>query len=472
MMAGAASGPGSASVSASAAPASRRRVSYFYDNDVGNFYYGSNHPMKPQRIRMTHSLVVGYGLYRKMEVYRPALTLPDDMAEFHARDYVDFLARVTPENHTQFPRDLERFNLDAECPVFEGLFRFCQISCGGSVGGAFKLNRGAADIAINWAGGLHHAKKSEASGFCYVNDIVLAILELLRYHVRVLYIDIDVHHGDGVEEAFYTTDRVMTVSFHRYGNFFPGSGSLTDIGAGRGRGYSLNVPLQDGIDDAMYKDLFKSVMTQVMERFRPGAVVLQCGADSLAGDRLGGFNLTLDGHGFAVDLMRRFNVPLLVLGGGGYTVRNVARCWTNETALLLDTKLDEALPVDEFYAYYGPDFALRVPPTTDDNQNTPKQMERIKSFITETLRDLPPAPSAAFINVPRDVELEPEEPRPDERISQAERDKMVDDPREFYADERDQDGDDDSGARPAGAGAGAGSGAAAAAASKMQDEPK
>ena len=91
---------------------------------------------------------------------------------------------------------------------------------------AVKLNKQAADIAINWAGGLHHAKKSEASGFCYVNDIVLAILELLKYHQRVLYIDIDIHHGDGVEEAFYTTDRVMTASFHKYGEYFPGTGDL------------------------------------------------------------------------------------------------------------------------------------------------------------------------------------------------------------------------------------------------------
>jgi len=92
--------------------------------------------------------------------------------------------------------------------------------------GAARLSRDKCDIAVNWAGGLHHAKKSEASGFCYVNDIVLGILELLRYHSRVLYIDIDVHHGDGVEEAFYTTDRVMTVSFHKYGEYFPGTGEL------------------------------------------------------------------------------------------------------------------------------------------------------------------------------------------------------------------------------------------------------
>jgi histone deacetylase 1/2 len=121
------------------------------------------------------------------------------------------------------------------------------------------LNRGLCDIAINWAGGLHHAKKSEASGFCYVNDIVLGILELLRYYARVLYIDIDVHHGDGVEEAFYTTDRVMTVSFHKYGEFFPGTGELKDVGVQKGKYYSVNVPLRDGIDDESYQTTFEPV---------------------------------------------------------------------------------------------------------------------------------------------------------------------------------------------------------------------
>lgn len=106
------------------------------------------------------------------------------------------------------------------------MYQFCQLSAGGSLGGAIRLNHGEADIAVNWTGGLHHAKKSEASGFCYVNDIVLAILELLKYHQRVLYIDIDIHHGDGVEEAFYTTDRVFTVSFHKFGDYFPGTGDI------------------------------------------------------------------------------------------------------------------------------------------------------------------------------------------------------------------------------------------------------
>lgn len=130
---------------------------------------------------------------------------------------------------------------------------------------AQRLANGTSDIAINWAGGLHHAKKREASGFCYINDIVLAILELLRSVPRVLYIDIDCHHGDGVEEAFYTTDRVMTCSFHKFGEYFPGTGTLEDRGRGKGKGYAVNVPLKDGITDESFKSVFEPVSLVVIE---------------------------------------------------------------------------------------------------------------------------------------------------------------------------------------------------------------
>jgi histone deacetylase 1/2 len=128
-----------------------------------------------------------------------------------------------------------------------------------TVGAAERIASGAADIAVHWAGGLHHAKKREASGFCYVNDIVLGILELLRSYPRVLYIDIDCHHGDGVEEAFYTTDRVMTCSFHKFGEYFPGTGTQEDKGRGKGKGYAVNVPLKDGITDQAFKSVFEPV---------------------------------------------------------------------------------------------------------------------------------------------------------------------------------------------------------------------
>jgi histone deacetylase 3 len=216
-----------------------------------------------------------------------------------------------------------------------------------------------ADIAINWSGGLHHAKKFQASGFCYVNDIVVAILELLKNYPRVLYIDIDIHHGDGVQEAFYMTDRVMTVSFHKYGNgFFPGSGSMFDIGAEAGRQYSVNVPLREGIDDMSYETVFNPIMEKVMEFYRPSVVVLQCGADSLSGDRLGTFNLSTRGHGKCVEFIKKFNLPLMVLGGGGYTLRNVARLWTYETSILCEVELPNDLPYQEYLEFFEPNFEL------------------------------------------------------------------------------------------------------------------
>jgi len=291
-----------------------------------------------------------------------------------------------------YVRQLQRFNVGEDCPVFDGLFEFCQIYTSGSIGGAIRLNEGLADIAINWAGGLHHAKKSEASGFCYVNDCVLAILELLKSHQRVLYIDIDIHHGDGVEEAFYTTNRVMTCSFHKFGEYFPGTGAVDDKGYGRGENYAINVPLHDGMDDESYRTVFRPVIAKIMEKFQPGAVVLQCGADSLSGDRLGCFKLSIRGHAECVAYVKSFNVPTLVLGGGGYTLRNVPRCWTYETSVLLDTPIKDALPYNDYFEYYGPEYRLHLPVSNMENLNSPAYLEDVKLQVLKILDQVEIAP--------------------------------------------------------------------------------
>ena len=361
------------------------------------------------------------------------------MTQFHTDEYVDFLKKVTPDNMDAFQKEQGRFNVGDDCPVFDGLFEFCGISAGGSMEGAARLNRGKCDVAVNWAGGLHHAKKSEASGFCYINgqsqpqlqirlylqlsaDIVLGILELLRYKQRVLYIDIDVHHGDGVEEAFYTTDRVMTVSFHKYGEYFPGTGELRDIGVGQGKHYAVNFPLRDGIDDRSYKGIFEPVIKSVMEYYRPEAVVLQCGGDSLSGDRLGCFNLSMQGHANCVNFVKSFNLPVLVLGGGGYTMRNVARTWAYETGLLVGQTMGPELPFNDYYEvsalivvintydaytspqYYAPDYELAVRPSNMDNANSPEYLEKIRIQVIENLKRTTFAPSVQMTDVPRDPE--------------------------------------------------------------------
>ena len=428
-------------------PPSKDRICYFYDQDVGTSYYGNNHPMKPHRLAMTHHLVLSYDLHRKMEVYRPRRSYPVEMTQYHAEDYVEFLSRITPDTASEHMQSMQRFNLGEACPIFDGLFDFCKLYTGGSIDGAVRLNHGMSDIAINWSGGLHHAKKAEASGFCYINDLVLAILELLKHHARVVYIDIDIHHGDGVEEAFYMTDRVMCVSFHKYGDlFFPGTGGLNDIGKNQGKYYSVNVPLRDGIHDDGFQDIFQTVMSKVMETYRPGAIVLQCGADSLAADRLGCFNLSLDGHADCVKFMKKFGVPLLVTGGGGYTKSNVSRCWTNETAVLLDRKLPKDIPEHDFYyEYYADqDYKLKVEPTNYiENLNNKTYMHEVKKEVLENLRAIEHAPGVAMHEVPPDSmipEFDEDDLNYDERYGgQFGLDKIVDRDDEYYDGDKDQD---------------------------------
>ncbi|KAJ5439301.1 Histone deacetylase RPD3 [Penicillium daleae] len=406
--------------------ANNKKVAYFYDSDVGNYAYVSGHPMKPHRIRMTHSLVMNYGLYKKMEIYRAKPASKYEMTQFHTDEYIDFLSKVTPDNMDQFSKEQSRYNVGDDCPVFDGLFEFCGISAGGSMEGAARLNRGKCDVAVNWAGGLHHAKKSEASGFCYVNDIVLGILELLRFKQRVLYVDIDVHHGDGVEEAFYTTDRVMTVSFHKYGEYFPGTGELRDIGVGSGKYYAVNFPLRDGINDASYKSIFEPVIKSVMEWYRPEAVVLQCGGDSLSGDRLGCFNLSMRGHANCVNFIKSFDLPTLILGGGGYTMRNVARTWAYETGILVGENLESELPYNDYYEYFAPDYELDVRPSNMDNANTKDYLDKIRNQVVENLKRTAFAPSVQMTDVPRNPILDGMDDEADDVLDDLDEDENKD----------------------------------------------
>ena len=363
--------------------------------------------MKPHRVRMTHNLVVNYDLYRKMEIFRPRLCSASAMTRFHSDDYISFLRVITPDNMQDYTRQLQRFNVGEDCPVFDGIFEFCQLYTSGSLGGAARLNEQTSDIVINWAGGLHHAKKAEASGFCYVNDCVLAILELLKTHERVLYIDIDIHHGDGVEEAFYATNRVMTCSFHKFGEYFPGTGDVKDVGYSDGMNYAINFPLNDGMDDNAYRSVFRPVIGKIMERFQPGAVVLQCGADSLSGDRLGCFNLSVKGHGDCVEYVKSFNIPMLVIGGGGYTLRNVPRCWTYETAILTGTDVKDELPFNDYFEYFGPDYRLHLPVSNMDNLNSNDYLDKTKLTLLNILGEVEAAPSVQIQTGQVDSALHP-----------------------------------------------------------------
>ncbi|KAN0132522.1 hypothetical protein V8E53_009538 [Lactarius tabidus] len=383
----------------------RRRVSYYYDPDVGAYSYGLGHPMKPLRMRITHELLTAYDMLGKMDVLRAERSTPETMTSFHTDEYIHFLSRVTPDTAEELTYNGTRFLVGDDNPAFDGLFEFCSISAGGTIAAAKRITSGAADISINWAGGLHHAKKREASGFCYINDIVLGILELLRTYPRVLYIDIDCHHGDGVEEAFYTTDRVMTCSFHKFGEYFPGTGTQEDRGRGKGMGYAINVPLKDGLNDDSFRSIYEPVIARAVEVFQPSVIVLQCGADSLAGDKLGCFNVTMQGHAHCVRFVRGMNIPFILLGGGGYTVKNASRTWAYETACALgiENDIDLNLPWNEFFDWFGPRYRLEVAGNNMEDMNLKDgSLDRVRETALQQLSELQVAPSVGLHDVPRE----------------------------------------------------------------------
>ncbi|KAG2329649.1 hypothetical protein Bca52824_000829 [Brassica carinata] len=271
---------------------------YFYEP-----YIGEGNQRVSQQISTTHNLIRSYQLHNDMEIIRPRLAKDSDFIQFHSS-----------KRSRNYPRALQLRRVGHPGPFFPGLVDYCRRYAGGSLSAASKLTRRETDIAINWSGGMHRAKRDEACGFGYVNDVVLGILELLNVFKRVLYIDIGYYHGDAVQEAFDETDRVMTISFHKHGA--QRSGYITDYGA--------------------------------MEVYQPEAIVLQCGPDSLAGD--GRFNLTTKGYAACLQYIRSFNVRLMLLGGQGHTLVNVVRCWCYETAVAVGKEIDDDIDINVSYA--------------------------------------------------------------------------------------------------------------------------
>lgn len=344
------------------------RKAYIYDEEIGNFHFGAKHPMKPHRITFTHSLVHSYKLDTHFDIIEPEI---EPIKSFHPPSFL--------KNYV---------SIDNDCPTFPGIDEYGMRCVSGTLNAAKLIIADEYDLVINWGGGMHHAGKTKPSGFCYANDIVISIIELLKYFNKVMYIDIDVHHGDAVEEAFYFTDRVFTLSLHKYGDYyFPKTGALCNIGDKNGYRYSCNIPLKTGIDDSHYKYIFEPVVENAIKKIRPQVIVMQCGADSIKGDRIGCFNLTLNGHAQCLSFVKKFNIPLIILGGGGYTPRNVSRCWTNETALLCDTDISDMIPSsDTFYSHYGPDYSLKPDhPMKYLNYNSKEFLEDIMGFVFQNL---------------------------------------------------------------------------------------
>ena len=216
-----------------------------------------------------------------------------------------------------------------DCPIFAGMYEYAALACGATLAAGKLLAEGDADVAFNPSGGYHHAGPERAAGFCYINDVAIACGDLASRPMRVFYLDVDAHHGDGVQNAFYDRRDVMTVSIHETGRtLFPGTGFEDEIGTGEGTGYCANLPLPAGTYDEAYVEAFHAVALPLAKAFDPEVIVLELGMDALSGDPLAHLALTNNAHVEVIESVRAFGRPVLATGGGGYHVENTVRGWS------------------------------------------------------------------------------------------------------------------------------------------------
>lgn len=327
------------------------RTALVHSREAARFDYGSEHPLRMERLELTWRLMEAYGLttLTGAGVHEPAPADEATIARFHAREYLDVLKA---SDGGQAPAMAALYGLGAgDNPVFPGLWDAARLVAGGSILAAELVASGQVQRAFHFGGGLHHAMADRASGFCYVNDAVLAIQHLRDRGLRVAYVDIDAHHGDGVQAAFYDDPAVLTLSTHERGDrLFPGTGFVEEVGRGAGVGYSVNLPLDVLTDSAAYLPAFEAVVPPLLGAFAPDVVVAQLGVDAHRTDPLTHLALDLQGFTRAVRRLVELSPRLVALGGGGYDMENVARGWTLAWAAMNGVELADALP-EAFFEY-------------------------------------------------------------------------------------------------------------------------
>ncbi|MBU8923055.1 MAG: acetoin utilization protein AcuC [Bacteroidales bacterium] len=314
----------------------------FINSDrLGGYSFSPEHPFRPERVKMVHEmcerrqLLSGNGVrVEQVEEIEDGL-----LERFHTKEYIDLLREAG--RCGEIGVEMLYHGLGTmENPIFMGVYDFAALSVTASVRGA-RIVAEEGVSAFNPCGGFHHAHRDRASGFCYVNDVVIAIEELLMLDARVAYLDVDAHHGDGVQEAFYDDPGVMTLSIHESGKtLFPWGGFEKESGGPGAEGYNINIPMLSDTDDEIFLFLFRSIILPALDAFGPDIVVLQAGTDTFATDPLTHLKMTNNGYIDAIGSLHAAFPRILALGGGGYNMADVVRGWTLLWADLAGIQLD------------------------------------------------------------------------------------------------------------------------------------
>ncbi|MFP5021974.1 acetoin utilization protein AcuC [Pseudonocardia phyllosphaerae] len=327
------------------------RTSVIWTPDFLTYRLSEDHPLNPVRLDLMMQLARGLGVLDGVDLIEPSAATAEELTRVHTPEY-----QTAVKSAPEIPFGVGHGLGTEDNPIFFGMHEAASLIAGGSVAAAREIAEGRADRAVNLAGGLHHAMPNKAGGFCVYNDCSVAIAWLLdQGYERIAYVDVDVHHGDGVQETFYDDPRVLTISMHQHPlTLWPHTGWAGELGRGDGEGYAVNVSLPPGTGDAGWLRAFHAVVPSLLESFRPQVLVTDCGADTHSEDPLANLELSLDGQRAIYLALRELAETTaggkwLVLGGGGYALyRVVPRSWTHLLGIALerDVDPDTTIPAD------------------------------------------------------------------------------------------------------------------------------
>jgi len=318
-----------------------KQIVFMHTQKLEEGGYPDECPFSSRRGGKTLATIESLGLLDEpqIRVQPPNAMTIEEALTFHTEAYLDVLAQTSKGVHNF--KALKMGLGTPDCPVFKDMLNYSLLASGGTLTGARMLMNGEANIVFNPHGGFHHAHSGTAGGFCYINDVVISAKMLAAAGKKVVVLDLDAHHLDGVQDAFYDTDAVTTISLHENGKtLFPGTGHENELGIGKGRGHSINVPLPVGTFDDVYRYAFMQVVEPLLEHLSPDVLILEIGMDGLAGDPLAHLNLTNNVYAELLEKIVALNMPMLVVGGGGYNVRDTVRgwalCWSVMTGAVQD----------------------------------------------------------------------------------------------------------------------------------------
>jgi acetoin utilization protein AcuC len=360
---------------------------FLYKEQFTNYKFHEDHPFNQNRVSLTVDLLIEMGALSKEEIISPRVALDEEIALFHTKEYMAIVKQASKGNVAP---NIESYGIGTEdTPIFHNMHEAAATIVGASIEAADVVMEGRAKHALNLGGGLHHSMRDKASGFCIYNDCAIAIEHIRnKYGAKVLYIDTDAHHGDGVQLGFYNSNDVCTFSIHETGKFlFPGTGKVTERGFDQGYNFSFNLPLDAFTEDDSFISSYETALREIAAYFKPDVIMTQNGADAHVHDPLTHLMTTMKVYEhiprIAKEIAEEYcNGRWIALGGGGYDIwRVVPRAWSHVWLSMVNknVKHDEALP-KAWLDRWGKTSPVPLPPVWGDSQNLYKPIPRKKEI--------------------------------------------------------------------------------------------